>query len=67
MGLIETLVEHVTLRSVLVLVPGLLLSYILNVLVIKPLREDMKLAKMPGARPPKTRSVAPFGEYASLY
>jgi hypothetical protein len=63
MGLVEMLVEHVSVKSVLVLVPGLLLAYILMALVVSPQWKELKLARMPGARAPKIKSKMPFGKY----
>ncbi|GAB1310348.1 Cytochrome P450 alkane hydroxylase [Madurella fahalii] len=60
MGLVEIVAEHVSVGSVLVLVPGLLLSYILINVVVLPLWEEMKLARMPGARPPKFKTYLPL-------
>ncbi|KAL2022693.1 hypothetical protein VTK56DRAFT_4774 [Thermocarpiscus australiensis] len=61
MGLLETLIDHASAKSVLVLVPGLLLGYTLMVLVLRPLWEEMRLASMPGARAPKIKLTVPFG------
>ncbi|AEO70311.1 uncharacterized protein THITE_2057357 [Thermothielavioides terrestris NRRL 8126] len=61
MGLVEALVEHVSVKSALVLAPGLLLAYMLFAVVVRPAWKEMKLARMPGARAPKIKSVAPFG------
>jgi hypothetical protein len=66
MGLIETLVGHVSVKSVLVLVPGLLFAYIAVALVVRPAWEEMKLARMPGARAPKVKTYWPFGKSAML-
>lgn len=62
MGLVEMLVEHASVKSVLVLVPGLLLAYLLVGLVVRPMWQEMKLAMLPGARAPKLKSFVPFGE-----
>ncbi|KAK4153079.1 glycoside hydrolase superfamily [Chaetomidium leptoderma] len=61
MGLIETLVDHVSARSVLLLGPGLLLAYIIVAVVVRPALQEMKLARMSGARAPRIQSVLPFG------
>ncbi|KAL2128713.1 hypothetical protein VTI74DRAFT_8803 [Chaetomium olivicolor] len=61
MGLVETLVDNVSVRSVLVLVPGLALAYMIVALILRPLWQELKLANMPGARAPKLSSMVPFG------
>lgn len=64
MGLVETVAEHVSVKSWLVLVPGLLLSYMFINVVLRPLREEVKLARMSGARPPKLKTYLPLSEHA---
>lgn len=64
MAIIETLVDHMSVRSVLVLVPGLLVTYLLYVAVGRPAWKELQLARLPGVRAPKIRTVAPFGEHA---
>ncbi|KAK3989184.1 cytochrome P450 [Cladorrhinum sp. PSN332] len=60
MGLVETLVENVSVKSILVLGPALLVSWMLYGLVLKPIWEEIALARMPGARPPKVRTILPL-------
>jgi len=64
MGLLETLVEHVSVKSVLIAVPCLLLAYMIMGTMVKPAWQEMKLARMPGVKAPKIKSVWPFGEHA---
>lgn len=64
MGLLETLVEHVSAKSVLLAVPCLLLAYMIMGTMVKPAWQEMKLARLPGARAPKIKSVWPFGKHA---
>ncbi|KAG7293118.1 hypothetical protein NEMBOFW57_003164 [Staphylotrichum longicolle] len=61
MGLLETLVEHVSAKSVLLAVPCLLLAYMIMGTMVKPAWQEMKLARLPGARAPKIKSNWPFG------
>ncbi|KAK4136474.1 cytochrome P450 [Trichocladium antarcticum] len=61
MGLVETLVEHVSVKSVLVLVPGLLLAYMLVAVVARPMWQEVRLARMPGARASRIKSTLPLG------
>lgn len=64
MGLLEALVEHVSAKSVLLAVPCLLLAYMIMGTMVKPAWQEMKLARLPGARAPKIKSVWPFGKHA---
>ncbi|KAK3906676.1 cytochrome P450 [Staphylotrichum tortipilum] len=61
MGLVETLVEHVSVTTVLVAVPGLLLAYMMVAVVFRPAWQEFKLARMPGERAPQIKSKLPFG------
>lgn len=65
MGLTETLIDHVSVKSVLLLGPGLLLAYVIIAVIVRPAFQEMKLARMPGARAPRINSVLPFGEQDS--
>ena len=62
MGLTEILVDHVSVKSVLLLGPGLLLAYMIVAVIVRPAFQEMKLARMPGARAQRVDSVLPFGE-----
>ena len=64
MGLVETLVEQVSLKSVLVLVPGLVLGYFIVAVVVRPAWQEFKLSRMPGARAPTIKSKYPLSEDA---
>lgn len=64
MGLLETLVGHVSVKSAILLLPGLLLAYMIWAVVVRPAWQEMKLARMPGSRAPRINSVLPFGECA---
>lgn len=66
MGLLETLVDHASVKSVLLLGPGLLLAYMIVAVIVRPAVQEMKLARMPGARAPRINSVLPFSEMASF-
>jgi hypothetical protein len=66
MGLLESLVEHASAKSVLILLPGLLLAYMLVAVIVRPAWQELKLARMPGARAPRIKSVLPFGECEPL-
>ncbi|KAJ4297103.1 hypothetical protein N0V88_004020 [Collariella sp. IMI 366227] len=61
MGLVETVIDNVSVTSVLVLGPGLVLAYIMLILVVRPAWQEIKLAQMPGARAPTIPSRVPFG------
>ncbi|KAK3300298.1 cytochrome P450 [Chaetomium fimeti] len=61
MGLVEALVDHVSVKSVLVLVPGLVLAYIIVAVFVRPAWQEMKLSRMPGSRAFKIKTVMPFG------
>ncbi|KAL1841119.1 hypothetical protein VTJ49DRAFT_7397 [Mycothermus thermophilus] len=61
MGLVETLVGHVSAKTVLLLLPALALGYLIVALIVRPVWQEIKLARMPGARAPKAKSWAPFG------
>jgi len=62
MGLVETLVEDVSVTSVLVLMPGLMLAYMMFAVVVRPAWQEIKLARMPGERAPQVKAKLPFGE-----
>ena len=62
MGLVETLIENVSVKSVLILGPAVLLSWMLYSLVLLPIREEISLARMAGARPFKVRTFLPLGK-----
>lgn len=64
MALLETLIGHVSVKSAVVLLPGLLLAYMVMAVIVRPAWQEMKLARMPGARAPRIKSVMPFGEYS---
>ena len=64
MGLIETLIGHITPKIALALVPGLFLAWLLNTLIIRPAWQEIKLARLPGARAPKMPTKLPFGGQA---
>ena len=66
MGLIETLAGHVSATSALVLVPGLLLAYVIVSVIVGATWHEIKLARMPGARATRVKSVMPFGEHVFL-
>ncbi len=61
MGLLETLVGHVSVKSAVLLLPGLLLAYMIVAVIVRPAWQEIKLARMPGARAPRIKSVLPFG------
>jgi hypothetical protein len=62
MGLTETLVDHVSIKSALLLGPSLLLAYMIVAVIVRPAFQEIKLARMPGARAQRVNSVLPFGE-----
>ncbi|KAL2165242.1 hypothetical protein VTH06DRAFT_538 [Thermothelomyces fergusii] len=61
MGFVEALAERISAKSILILVPGLLLAYVIVAVVVRPAWEEIKLARMPGARAPRIKSKLPFG------
>ncbi len=65
MGLLESLVERASTKSALVILPGLLLAYMIVAVIVRPAWQELKLARMPGARAPRIKSVLPFGKCAS--
>lgn len=62
MGLVETLIDNVSVKSVLILGPAMLLSWMLYSLVLLPIQEEINLAKMAGARPPRVRTFLPLSK-----
>ncbi|KAK4221399.1 cytochrome P450 [Podospora fimiseda] len=60
MGLVETLVDNVSVKSIIILGPALLVSWMFYWLVVVPIFEEIALARMPGARPPKLRTFLPL-------
>lgn len=62
MGLVETAIEHVSVKSVLILGPALLLAHLAWWLVLRPAWQEIKLARMTGARPPRIPSKLPFSK-----
>ena len=62
MGLVETLIDHASVQSVLVLSSGLLLAYALVAVILRPAWQELKLARMPGERATKIKAVAPFSK-----
>jgi cytochrome P450 len=67
MGLVEAIVEDVSPKTLLLLLLCLPLAKLLFVLILKPVWEEIKLARMPGARAPKTRTWAPFGKLVIVW
>lgn len=66
MGFTEALAERVSAKSALILIPSLLLAYVIVAVVVRPAWQEIKLARMPGARAPRIKAKLPLCEQTVL-
>lgn len=62
MGLIEALLDNVSIKGAVFLLPGLLLAYVFYGMVLWPMFQETRLLRLPGSRAPGLPSVMPFCE-----